>query len=96
MNNRLITPPDFTPSEDEIKVMSGPDAGLHDSIYELPVGPGLAKAVKELYELAREWDQTTFYITPLQGVSPAEGQRLFAPFRKLYNVRFPEEYLADE
>lgn len=96
MNNKLITPPDFTPGEDEIKVMSGSNPGLHDSVYELPVGPELPEAVDELYNLVYEWDQTTFYITLLEGVDSEEGKRLFAPFLKLYNVRFPKEYLPDE
>ena len=96
MNNKLITPPDFTPGEDEIKVISGSAPGLHDSIYELPVGPGLPDAVSELYDLVYEWDQTTFYITLLEGISDEEGRRLFAPFLEFYNVRFPKEYLPDE
>ncbi len=96
MNNKLITPPNFTPGEDEIKVMSGLNPGLHDKIYELPEGAGLPEAVNELYDLVYEWDQTTFYITPLVGVSAEEGQRMFAPFLEFYNVRFPKEYLPDE
>lgn len=96
MNNKLITPPDFTPGEDEIMVMSGPNPGLHDNVYELPVGPELSDVVNELYDLVYEWDQTTFYITPLTGVSSEEGKHLFAPFLKFYNVRFPAEYLPDE
>lgn len=96
MKKRLITPPNFTPGEDEIKVISGLNPGLHDKIYELPEGAALPEAVNELYDLVYEWDQTTFYITPLAGVSAEEGQRLFAPFREHYNVRFPIKYLPDE
>ena len=96
MNKKLITPPNFPPGEDEIMVISGLNPGLHDKIYELPQGAGLPDAVNELYDLVYEWDQTTFYITLLNGVSAEEGKRLFAPFLEFYNVRFPKEYLPDE
>lgn len=93
MNERLITPTDFTPREDEIKVITGTESGLHGNIYVLPADGNLPEAVKELYNLAYEWDQTTFYITLLQDVEIGEAARLFKPFLRLYNVRFPKEYL---
>lgn len=96
MNKQLLIPPDFTPGEDEIQVLNGPNPGLHGSRFVLPCGDSLPDAVDELFNLASEWDQTTFYIMPLRGVSAEEGRRLFAPFRSLYNVRFPKEYLKDE
>lgn len=97
MNKQLITPPNFTPGEDEIQVLSGTNPGLHGWRYMLPYdGKSLPAAVDELFNLASEWDQTTFYIMPLRGVSAEEGRRLFAPFRRLYNVRFPEEYLSED
>ncbi len=90
----MITPPDFEPGDDEIKVISGPTPGLRGDIYVLPSDSRrLPKAVGELLELVSEWDQTTFYVTLLRGVDPACAAPLFAPALRLYNIRLPEEYL---
>ena len=90
----MITPPDFEPGEDEIKVVSGPAPGLHDNVYVLPTDPlDLPDAVAELLDLVDEWDQTSFYVTLLQGIDPAFAAPLFAPALRLYNIRLPKAYL---
>lgn len=93
MNEKMLTPPDFTPGEDEIKVIGGPDPGLQGDIYILPTDSRLPAAVDEFFHLVEEWDQTTFYVILLDGVPVDVAAPLFAPALRLYNIRLPKEYL---
>ena len=94
MNEKMITPPDFTPGEDEIKVIGGSDPGLDGDIYVLPTDARLPVAVAGLLALVEEWDQTTFYVTELEGVPVSTAAPLFAPALSLYNIRLPKSYLT--
>ena len=52
--------------------------------------------VDEFIALAREWDQTTFYITRIgcgcAGFTDAQIAPLFAEALPLYNIRLPESF----
>lgn len=56
----------------------------------------LKAAVERFTDLAREWDQTTFYVTKIgcgiAGYSPEQIAPLFAEASHLYNVRLPREF----
>ena len=53
--------------------------------------------VDDFIELAREWDQTTFYVTRIgcgiAGFTDEEIAPLFAEALSLYNVRLPESFV---
>lgn len=53
--------------------------------------------VDEFINLAREWDQTTFYITRIgcgiAGFTDEEIAPLFKDALDLYNVRLPESFV---
>lgn len=53
--------------------------------------------VDDFIELAREWDQTTFYVTRvgcgIAGFSDEEIAPLFDKALDLYNVRLPESFV---
>lgn len=55
--------------------------------------------VDDFIELAREWDQTTFYVTRIgcgiAGFKDSEIAPLFAEARDLYNVRLPESFVKE-
>ena len=89
----MITPPDFKPGEDEIKVIGGSTPGLDGDIYVIPTDERLPRGVEDFFALAEEWDQTTFYVTELEGVSPEIAAPLFSDALKLYNIRLPRTYL---
>ena len=93
MNEKMITPPDFQPGEDEIKVIGGSTPGLDGDIYVIPTDDRLQHGVEEFFALAEEWDQTTFYVTELEGVSPEVAAPLFSEALRLYNIRLPRTYL---
>ena len=89
----MITPSDFEPGEDEIKVIGGTTPGLDGDIYVIPTDGRLQRGVEDFLALAEEWDQTTFYVTELAGVNPEVAAPLFAEALRLYNIRLPRKYL---
>lgn len=55
--------------------------------------------VDQFIDLAREWDQTTFYVTRIgcgiAGFKDSEIAPLFADALDLYNVRLPESFVKE-
>lgn len=79
----------------------GQGVGLQGQSYAIPTMQGGVETIKpyvdEFIELAREWDQTTFYVTRIgcgiAGFSDEEIAPLFADAMELYNVRLPESFV---
>lgn len=79
----------------------GQGVGLQGQSYAIPTMQGGVETIKpyvdEFIELAREWDQTTFYVTRIgcgiAGFKDEEIAPLFAEALKLYNVRLPESFV---
>ncbi|MDE6084466.1 MAG: hypothetical protein K2G11_08245 [Muribaculaceae bacterium] len=81
--------------------VEGQGVGLQGQSYAIPTMQGgvdtIRPYVDEFIELAREWDQTTFYVTRIgcgiAGFKDEEIAPLFAEALKLYNVRLPESFV---
>ena len=81
--------------------VEGQGVGLQGQSYAIPTMQGgvdtIRPYVDEFIELAREWDQTTFYVTrigcDIAGFKDEEIAPLFAEALKLYNVRLPESFV---
>lgn len=79
----------------------GQGVGLQGQSYAIPTMQGGVETIKpyvdEFIELAREWDQTTFYVTRIgcgiAGFTDEEIAPLFAEAIGLYNVRLPESFV---
>lgn len=79
----------------------GQGVGLQGQSYAIPTMQGGVETIKpyvdEFIDLAREWDQTTFYITRvgcgIAGFTDEEIAPLFADALDLYNVRLPESFV---
>jgi len=79
----------------------GQGVGLQGQSYAIPTMQGGVETIKpyvdEFIDLAREWDQTTFYITRIgcgiAGFKDEEIAPLFADAMDLYNVRLPESFV---
>ncbi len=79
----------------------GQGVGLQGQSYAIPTMQGGVETIKpyvdEFIDLAREWDQTTFYVTRIgcgiAGFSDEEIAPLFADAMDLYNVRLPESFV---
>ncbi|MBD5212978.1 MAG: hypothetical protein HDS74_07810 [Bacteroidales bacterium] len=79
----------------------GQGVGLQGQSYAIPTMQGGVETIKpfvdEFIELAREWDQTTFYVTRIgcgiAGFSDEEIAPLFREALTLYNVRLPESFV---
>lgn len=79
----------------------GQGVGLQGQSYAIPTMQGGVETIKpyvdEFIDLAREWDQTTFYITRIgcgiAGFTDEEIAPLFADAFDLYNVRLPESFV---
>lgn len=79
----------------------GQGVGLQGQSYAIPTMQGGVETIKpyvdEFIELAREWDQTTFFVTRIgcgiAGFKDEEIAPLFAEALKLYNVRLPESFV---
>ncbi len=79
----------------------GQGVGLQGQSYAIPTMQGGVETIKpyvdEFIDLAREWDQTTFYITRIgcgiAGFTDEEIAPLFADAMDLYNVRLPESFV---
>ncbi|MDE6271829.1 MAG: hypothetical protein K2M31_02340 [Muribaculaceae bacterium] len=83
--------------------IEGQGVGLQGQSYAIPTMQGGVETIKpyvdEFINLAREWDQTTFYVTRIgcgiAGFTDAEIAPLFAEALNLYNVRLPESFVRE-
>ncbi|MBD5257567.1 MAG: hypothetical protein HDS52_02600 [Barnesiella sp.] len=79
----------------------GQGVGLQGQSYAIPTMQGGVETIKpyvdEFIALAREWDQTTFYVTRIgcgiAGFKDEEIAPLFAEALPLYNVRLPKSFV---
>ncbi|MDE6282963.1 MAG: hypothetical protein K2L97_03120 [Muribaculaceae bacterium] len=78
----------------------GVGVGFEGQSYAIPTMQGgvetIRPYVEEFINLAREWDQTTFYVTRIgcgiAGFSDEEIAPLFDEAYDLYNVRLPKSF----
>lgn len=78
----------------------GQGVGMQVQSYAIPTMHGGIKDIKpyvdDFIELAREWDQTTFYVTRIgcgiAGFKDEDIAPLFDEAYDLYNVRLPESF----
>lgn len=78
----------------------GQGVGMQGQSYAIPTMQGGVETIKpyvdEFIDLAREWDQTTFYVTRIgcgiAGFSDEEIAPLFDAAYDLYNVRLPKSF----
>ncbi len=78
----------------------GQGVGMQGQSYAIPTMHGGIKDIKpyvdDFIELAREWDQTTFYVTRIgcgiAGFKDEDIAPLFDEAYDLYNVRLPESF----
>lgn len=79
----------------------GQGVGMQGQSYAIPTMQGGVETIKpyvdDFIALAREWDQTTFYVTRIgcgiAGFTDEEIAPLFAEAMDLYNVRLPESFV---
>ena len=79
----------------------GQGVGMQGQSYAIPTMQGGVETIKpyvdEFIALAREWDQTTFYVTRIgcgiAGFRDEEIAPLFAEALELYNVRLPKSFV---
>lgn len=79
----------------------GQGVGLQGQSYAIPTMQGGVETIKpyvdEFIDLAREWDQTTFYVTRIgcgiAGFTDEQIAPLFADALSLYNVRLPKSFV---
>lgn len=79
----------------------GQGVGLQGQSYAIPTMQGGVETIKpyvdEFIDLAREWDQNTFYVTRIgcgiAGFTDEQIAPLFDEARDLYNVRLPESFV---
>lgn len=79
----------------------GQGVGMQGQSYAIPTMQGGVETIKpyvdEFIYLAREWDQTTFYVTRIgcgiAGFTDEQIAPLFADAMQLYNVRLPESFV---
>lgn len=78
----------------------GQGVGMQGQSYAIPTMHGGVRDIKpyvdDFIDLAREWDQTTFYVTRIgcgiAGFKDEEIAPLFDEAYDLYNVRLPESF----
>ncbi len=78
----------------------GQGVGIQGQSYAIPTMQGGVETIKpyvdQFIDLAREWDQTTFYVTRIgcgiAGFTDEEIAPLFAEALPLYNVRLPRSF----
>ncbi len=78
----------------------GQGVGMQGQSYAIPTLQGGVETIKpyvdQFIDLAREWDQTTFYVTRIgcgiAGFTDEEIAPLFAEALPLYNVRLPRSF----
>ena len=81
----------------------GQGVGMQGQSYAIPTMQGGVDTIKpyvdDFIKLAREWDQTTFYVTrigcDIAGFKDSEIAPLFAEAMKLYNVRLPKSFVDE-
>lgn len=79
----------------------GQGVGMQGQSYAIPTMQGGVETIKpyvdEFIKLAREWDQTIFYVTRIgcgiAGFTDEQIAPLFAEAMDLYNVRLPESFV---
>ena len=79
----------------------GQESGLQGQSYAIPVMGGdidkMRPYVDRFFDIAREWDQTMFYVTriacDIPGVTDADVAPLFAEALTLYNVLLPKQFV---
>lgn len=79
----------------------GQGVGMQGQSYAIPTMQGGVETIKpyvdDFIELAREWDQTTFYVTRIgcgiAGFTDEQIAPLFADALDLYNVRLPKSFV---
>lgn len=79
----------------------GQGVGMQGQSYAIPTMQGGVETIKpyvdDFIALAREWDQTTFYVTRIgcgiAGFTDEEIAPLFAEAIDLYNVRLPKSFV---
>lgn len=79
----------------------GQGVGIQGQSYAIPTMQGGVDTIKpyvdDFIELAREWDQNTFYVTRIgcgiAGFTDEEIAPLFDEALDLYNVRLPESFV---
>ncbi len=79
----------------------GQGVGMQGRSYAIPTMQGGIDAIRpyvdDFIRLAREWDQTTFYVTRIgcgiAGFSDEQIAPLFAEALELYNVRLPKPFV---
>lgn len=79
----------------------GQGVGIQGQSYAIPTMQGGVETIKpyvdDFIALAREWDQTTFYVTRIgcgiAGFRDEDIAPLFADAIDLYNVRLPESFV---
>ncbi len=78
----------------------GQGVGMQGQSYAIPTMQGGVETIKpyvdDFIDLAREWDQTTFYVTRIgcgiAGFSDKDIAPLFDEAYDLYNVRLPKSF----
>ena len=81
----------------------GRGVGMQGQSYVIPTMQGGVETIKpyvdDFIKLAREWDQTTFYVTRIgcgiAGFKDSEIAPLFAEAMALYNVRLPKSFVDE-
>ena len=79
----------------------GQGVGIQGQSYAIPTTFKTVEQIRpyvdEFIKLAREWDQTTFYVTRIgcgiAGFTDAQIAPLFREALHLYNVRLPESFV---
>lgn len=79
----------------------GQGVGMQGQSYAIPTMHGGPEKIKpyvdQFIDLAREWDQTTFYVTRIgcgiAGFTDAQIAPLFKEALGLYNVRLPRSFV---
>ena len=88
-------------AREKFGAVMGQGVGLQGPRYAIPTMQGGVETIKpyvdQFIELAREWDQTTFYVTRIgcgiAGFKDEEIAPLFEDALSLYNVRLPESFV---
>ena len=86
---------------DKFGAVWGQGVGMQGQSYAIPTMHGGVETIKpyvgEFINLAREWDQNTFYVTRIgcgiAGFTDEEIAPLFDEAYDLYNVRLPESFV---
>lgn len=88
-------------AREKFGAIDGQGVGMQGQSYAIPTMQGGIETIKpyvdDFIELAREWDQTTFYVTRIgcgiAGFTDEQIAPLFADALSLYNVRLPKSFV---